>query len=196
MNNNTVISSYPLKSYIIIYGEKVDTNLFIYAQPLIDDFDFLPIYETSYSLASRQSSPKNPFIGDKENDQEILNDIFGGGEHKGTAFIESSAQLNTPSNKLSELEIIKKMNAVTTSTIDLISDAAEARKSIKMQQHTSHGRISKSKPSKYKSSPSHLHNIPSPSTAPVSVNRGSKTIFEENKSVSACLYVCVMDMIC
>lgn len=234
------------KTNLIIYGEKAaDSTLFVYAQPLYDDFDFLPIYESSYSGASNTSCSQNPFLGDEKEQEMILDEIFDvdkeldeekeDSEEIRNDYIQSSAQLRPPSNKLSELEIIRRINCQVDDVDiprDLLSEAKiaqEAKKQLIKQsrksqqtaaavttppaqalpsiQHTTHSRISKSKPSKYKpASPSaaatatssrhHVHNnnIPifissqaSITTGGAAMGEGSssaKNLFAENKEVS------------
>lgn len=148
------------KSNIIIYGEKLDSTLFIYAHPLIDDFDFLPIYESGTTLY--------PPCEDRKNDQMVLDEIFGNAfEYEDML---SSAQLPLPANKLSEWDIIKKiahnMNNQVASR-DLIAEAKNAMEEKKQLLKSKNqqpvvittNRMAKSKPSKYKApQPTNVNN--------------------------------------
>lgn len=164
---------YPLKdkSNIILYGEKLDETLLIYAHPLMDDFDFLPIYETGTTLY-----PPNE---DRNHDQMVLDEVFGNAfEYEDMI---SSAQLPRPANKLSELDLIYKIAHTMQDPVesrDLIAEAKNAMEEKKLLMKNKQwpvaptNRMPKSKPSKYK--------------APVNVNTSIpyEKLTPEKKNVS------------
>jgi hypothetical protein len=111
----------------------------------------------------------------------ILDEIFGNTFEFDHDNILSSAQIPPPTNKLSELDIIYKLkekkennnmtNDMMTSKRDLITEAMESKKQLlKSKKQSQQHRISKSKPSKYKS-PNGRHSI------------------EENKNVSSFFFL-------
>ncbi|KAI7893072.1 uncharacterized protein EV154DRAFT_479743 [Mucor mucedo] len=161
---------YPLKdtSNIILYGEKLDETLFVYAHPLMDDFDFLGIYESGTTLY-----PPNE---DRNHDQMVLDEVFG------NAFdyedMISSAQLPRPANALSELDLINKIAHTMHDPVasrDLISEAKNAMEEKKLLMKNKHlpvvtqSRMPKSKPSKYK--------------APVNINIPYEKLTLEKKNI-------------
>ncbi|GAA5817463.1 hypothetical protein MFLAVUS_011011 [Mucor flavus] len=143
-------TSYPLpsKSNLIIYGERRDASLFIYAHPLIDDMKFLPVYESSTTMC--------PPCDDLKNDQMVLDEIFGEEYAFDYDNLVLSAQLTDPTNKLTETDIVDKIAYDQKDKVegrDLIAEAKNAMQEkqqlLKMNRKPVN-RISKSKPTKLK----------------------------------------------
>ncbi|KAG2231271.1 hypothetical protein INT48_008478 [Thamnidium elegans] len=146
---NTTGYPLPSKSNMIIYGERRDSSLFIYAHPLIDDMKFLPVYESS-------STTMCPSCDDLKNDQMVLDEIFGEAYAFDYDNLVLSAQLTDPTNKLTETEIVDKIAFDQKDKVegrDLIAEAKNAmqekQKLLKMNRKPVN-RISKSKPIKLK----------------------------------------------
>lgn len=146
-------TSYPLpsKSNLIIYGERRDASLFIYAHPLIDDMKFLPVYESSTTMC--------PPCDDLKNDQMVLDEIFGEEYAFDYDNLVLSAQLTDPTNKLTETDIVDKIAYDQKDKVegrDLIAEAKNAMQEkqqlLKMNRKPVN-RISKSKPTKLKQRP-------------------------------------------
>ncbi|KAI9247893.1 hypothetical protein EDC94DRAFT_625390 [Helicostylum pulchrum] len=138
----------PSKSNLIIYGERRDANLFIYAHPLIDDMKFLPVYESSTTMC--------PPCDDLKNDQMVLDEIFGEAYAFDYDNLVLSAQLTGPTNRLTETDIVDKIAYDQKDKVegrDLIAEAKNAMQEkhdlLKMNRKPG-TRISKSKPTKLK----------------------------------------------
>lgn len=137
----------PSKSNMIVYGERRDSSLIIYAHPFFDDFDFLPVYQANLTLY--------PPHDDLKNNQMVLDDIFGDAYTFDCENIVQSAQLALPSNKLTEMEMIRKIAVKREDQVtsrDLITEAKNAaqEKHRLLKSKNKSNRMFKSKPSKYK----------------------------------------------
>ncbi|GAA5803249.1 hypothetical protein HPULCUR_008726 [Helicostylum pulchrum] len=148
IGTDTIGYPLPSKSNLIIYGERRDANLFIYAHPLIDDMKFLPVYESSTTMC--------PPCDDLKNDQMVLDEIFGEAYAFDYDNLVLSAQLTGPTNKLTETDIVDKIAYDQKDKVegrDLIAEAKNAMQEkhdlLKMNRKPG-TRISKSKPTKLK----------------------------------------------